>query len=152
MLDDILDFDPATGVMQIAVPSRDDDLPRGLRELPCYDIETFPEKPERPEILKLAIDIPLRETSYAIRLRKGLYNFLPDNCLLVIDPEARVAVGDFVINPTGAGPHFFLLQRNETGDLIGLFSQNVYRIPPKVPLKSFHKIICIFPAPHLVCL
>ena len=70
------------------------------------------------------------------------YYFQPDT-MLVVNPQAKVVLGDLVINTCTWSPLVVSLARNMVGQLVGRALGDQAAFPATALLSSFHKIVAV---------
>ncbi len=150
--DNAMAFDPTRQAIPVMPDIRPDCLFRPRREIPCYDSETFPDLPERPPTIILAMDIPLSQAGYSIHLDDPISGFMPEDGLIVADPEARTVLGDLVVNVLDRRALLLTLYRDDAGRLSGKIGSTIVTFDDRISVTRFHKVVALFPAPHLISL
>lgn len=150
-LEEILDFTPVKELVRYSVV---DPSPRGsdgvIRiDVPCYlssAITGVGLSVGHNDTVKLPDGIAAGRLGYSVCLTvgDGGYFFQPDT-LLVINPQARVVLGDLVINTSTWSPILVSLARNSTGRLVGRCLDDNISFSESTLLTSFHKVVAVLP-------
>jgi transcriptional regulator with XRE-family HTH domain len=147
--EDALHFDPLLQIVQSPAPTEAAIFER-RRTIPCYGAATYPDRGSANPTVTLTVDVPLSADAYAIRIDTRIDAFLPVDGLVLADPAARTMLGDLVINTVDRRGLLISLHRDSNGALAGRTADGVLVFPKQIRVINFHKVVALFPAPHLV--